>query len=221
MDHLNKQHGGERVILVSVAVQMLEDLDAEEFHLLAQSAGAEILQHLHAQRIKPDAKLFIGSGKAEEIAALAAEQEADLIIFDHALSPAQARNLEKIIGCRVVDRTELILDIFAQRARTYEGKLQVELAQLQHMSSRLIRSHGTLDSQKGGIGLRGPGETQLEMERRRTNDRITRLKNELKSLRRQRAQVIGEKIRNLISVCTMNLSSANAVGPLAVVTAAR
>ena len=112
MNHLNKQHSGDRVILVSVAVQMLDDLDAEEFHLLAQSAGAEILQHIHASRIKPDAKLFIGSGKAEEIAALVAELEAELVIFDHSLSPAQERNLERILKCRVIDRTGLILDIF-------------------------------------------------------------------------------------------------------------
>lgn len=203
MDHLNKQHGGERVILVSVAVQMLEDLDAEEFHLLAQSAGAEILQHLHAQRIKPDAKLFIGSGKAEEIAALAAEHEADLVIFDHALSPAQARNLEKIIGCRVVDRTELILDIFAQRARTYEGKLQVELAQLQHMSSRLIRSHGTLDSQKGGIGLRGPGETMLETDRRLLRIRMGQLKAKIDKVRQTRMQ--GRLARQKAAVPTVSL----------------
>jgi len=210
VDHLNKQHGGERVILVSVAVQMLEDLDAEEFHLLAQSAGAEILQHLHAQRIKPDAKLFIGSGKAEEIAALAAEQEADLVIFDHALSPAQARNLEKIIGCRVVDRTELILDIFAQRARTYEGKLQVELAQLQHMSSRLIRSHGTLDSQKGGIGLRGPGETMLETDRRLLRIRMGQLKAKIDKVRQTRMQ--GRLARQKAAVPTVSLVGYTNVG---------
>ena len=166
MPDYQQHQGGERVVLVSVSVQILEDLDAEEFHLLAKSAGAEVLQHVFAQRIKPDAKLFIGSGKADEIAALVAELEAELVIFDHALTPAQARNLEKIMKCRVVDRTELILDIFAQRARTYEGKLQVELAQLHHLSSRLIRSRGNLDSQKGGIGLRGPGETLLETDRR-------------------------------------------------------
>ncbi|MEG2264958.1 MAG: GTPase HflX, partial [Acinetobacter sp.] len=166
MEYLQQHRGKERVILVSVSVQMLDDLDAEEFRLLAQSADAEILEHIHAQRIKPDAKFFIGSGKAEEIAERVEELEANLVIFDHALTPAQARNLEQVIKCRVVDRTELILDIFAQRARTYEGKLQVELAQLQHLSSRLIRSRGNLDSQKGGIGLRGPGETLLETDRR-------------------------------------------------------
>ena len=126
MENLNQQQKvSERVILVSVAVQMLQDLDAEEFHLLAQSAGADIVQHIHAQRIKPDAKLFIGSGKAEEIAEVVQQFEAELVIFDHALTPAQARNLERITKCRVVDRTELILDIFAQRARTYVGKCAV------------------------------------------------------------------------------------------------
>ena len=126
MENFVPHQEGERVVLVSVQVQILEDLDAEEFQLLAESAGAEVVQHVYTQRSKPDAKLFIGSGKAEEIAALVQQHDANLVIFDHALSPAQARNLEKVMQCRVVDRTELILDIFAQRARTYEGKLQVE-----------------------------------------------------------------------------------------------
>lgn len=203
MDHFNKQHSGERVILVSVAVQMLEDLDAEEFRLLAHSAGAEILAHIHTQRTKPDAKLFIGSGKAEEIAAIVEEHEADLVIFDHALTPAQARNLENIIHCRVVDRTELILDIFAQRARTYEGKLQVELAQLQHMSSRLIRSRGTLDSQKGGIGLRGPGETMLETDRRLLRIRMGQLKARIDKVKQTRMQ--GRLARQKAAVPTVSL----------------
>ena len=132
MEYFERHQGGERAILVSVSVQMLDDLDAEEFRLLADSAGAEILQHITAQRIKPDPKLFIGSGKAEEIAELVKAEEVDLVVFDHSLSPAQERNLERIFQCRVVDRTGLILDIFAQRARTHEGKLQVELAQLKH-----------------------------------------------------------------------------------------
>ncbi|WP_374667392.1 ribosome rescue GTPase HflX [Acinetobacter sp.] len=202
MDQI-KQQSGERVILVSVAVQMLEDLDAEEFHLLAQSAGAEILAHIHAQRIRPDAKLFIGSGKAEEIAAIVQEHEADLAIFDHALTPAQARNLEKILHCRVVDRTELILDIFAQRARTYEGKLQVELAQLQHLSSRLIRSRGDLDSQKGGIGLRGPGETVLETDRRLLRIRMGQLKAKIDKVKQTRMQ--GRVARQKAAVPTVSL----------------
>ncbi|WP_287908267.1 ribosome rescue GTPase HflX [Acinetobacter sp.] len=203
MDQLKQQHGTEQVILVSVAVQMLEDLDAEEFNLLAQSAGANILQHVHASRIKPDAKLFIGSGKAEEIAALVQEYEAELVIFDHALTPAQARNLEQVMHCRVVDRTELILDIFAQRARTYEGKLQVELAQLQHLSSRLIRSRGNLDSQKGGIGLRGPGETVLETDRRLLRIRMGQLKAKIDKVKQTRMQ--GRIARQKAAVPTVSL----------------
>jgi GTP-binding protein HflX len=201
--NLKRHQGGERIILVSVSVQMLENLDAEEFNLLAQSAGAEILTHIHAQRVKPDAKLFIGSGKAEEIAELVAEYEADLVIFDHALTPAQARNLEYILKCRVVDRNELILDIFAQRARTFEGKLQVELAQLQHLSSRLIRSRGTLDSQKGGIGLRGPGETLLETDRRLLKIRMGQLKAKLDKVRQTRLQ--GRVARQKAAVPTVSL----------------
>lgn len=204
MENLNQQQKvSERVILVSVAVQMLQDLDAEEFHLLAQSAGADIVQHIHAQRIKPDAKLFIGSGKAEEIAEVVQQFEAELVIFDHALTPAQARNLERIMKCRVVDRTELILDIFAQRARTYEGKLQVELAQLQHMASRLIRSRGDLDSQKGGIGLRGPGETLLETDRRLLKLRMGQLKAKLEKVRQTRIQ--GRIARQKAAVPTVSL----------------
>ena len=152
MEYFERHQGGERAILVSVSVQMLDDLDAEEFRLLADSAGAEILQHITAQRIKPDPKLFIGSGKAEEIAELVKAEEVDLVVFDHSLSPAQERNLERIFQCRVVDRTGLILDIFAQRARTHEGKLQVELAQLKHLSSRLVRGWTHLERHKGGIG---------------------------------------------------------------------
>ena len=123
MEYFEQHRAKDRVILVSVTVQMLEDLDAEEFHLLASSAGAEILEHMHAQRLRPDPKYFIGSGKAEEIAEKVEALEADLVIFDHTLTPAQARNLERVVKCRVVDRTELILDIFALRARTYEGKI--------------------------------------------------------------------------------------------------
>lgn len=199
----SKQQSGERVILVSVSVQMLENLDAEEFHLLADSAGANILEHIHVQRIRPEAKLFIGTGKADEIAQIAQAHEADLVIFDHALTPAQARNLEKIMHCRVVDRTELILDIFAQRARTYEGKLQVELAQLQHLSSRLIRSRGDLDSQKGGIGLRGPGETVLETDRRLLRIRMGQLKAKIDKVKQTRMQ--GRVARQKAAVPTVSL----------------
>ena len=177
MEYIEQHQDSNRAILVSVSVQLLDDLDVEEFRLLAQSAGAEILEHITAQRIKPDPKLFIGSGKAEEIAELAKALEADLVIFDHALSPSQERNLERVMQCRVIDRTRLILDIFAQRARTHEGKLQVELAQLDYLSSRLVGSGISLDSQKGGIGLRGPGETQLETDRRLLRLRIGQLKD--------------------------------------------
>ena len=203
MIDLTEHQVGERVILVSVIVQMLNDLDADEFLLLAKSAGAEILEHIHAQRIRPDAKLFIGSGKAEEIAQRVEELDANLVIFDHALTPAQARNLERIMKCRVVDRTELILDIFAQRARTYEGRLQVELAQLQHLASRLIRSRGDLDSQKGGIGLRGPGETQLETDRRLLRLRIGQLKDKLEKVRQTRIQ--GRAARQKAAIPTVSL----------------
>lgn len=193
----------ERIILVSVAVQMLDDLDSAEFALLAKSAGAEVVEHIHVQRLRPDAKLFVGSGKAEEIAERVEALEAELVIFDHALTPAQARNLERVVQCRVVDRTELILDIFAQRARTFEGKLQVELAQLAHMSSRLVGGRLGLDGQKGGIGLRGPGETQLETDRRLLKVRMTQLKAKLDKVRQTRIQ--GRAARQKAAVPTVSL----------------
>ena len=189
MEFFERQQGGERAILVSVSVQLLDDLDAEEFRLLAQSAGAEILEHISVQRNKPDPKFFIGSGKVDEIAELVQQLEAELVIFDHSLSPAQERNLERILKCRVIDRTGLILDIFALRARTHEGKLQVELAQLKHLSTRLIRGFtGNLEQQKGGIGLRGPGESQLETDRRLIKVRITQLKDKLVKVQQTRLQ---------------------------------
>lgn len=203
MEYFERHQGGERAILVSVSVQMLDDLDAEEFRLLADSAGAEILQHITAQRIKPDPKLFIGSGKAEEIAELVKAEEVDLVVFDHSLSPAQERNLERIFQCRVVDRTGLILDIFAQRARTHEGKLQVELAQLKHLSSRLVRGWTHLERQKGGIGLRGPGESQLETDRRLLRIRMGQLQDQLEKVRQTRLQ--GRAARQKASVPTISL----------------
>jgi len=203
VEYFERHQGGERAILVSVSVQLLDDLDGEEFGLLAKSAGAEILQHITAQRIKPDPKLFIGSGKAEEIAELVKALEAELVIFDHSLSPAQERNLERILQCRVVDRTGLILDIFAQRARTHEGKLQVELAQLEHLSSRLVRGWTHLERQKGGIGLRGPGESQLETDRRLLRIRMGQLKDKLEKVRQTRMQ--GRAARQKASVPTVSL----------------
>ena len=203
MEYFERHQGGERALLVSVSVQLLDDLDAEEFRLLAQSAGAEIVEHITAQRIKPDPKLFIGSGKAEEIAERVKELEIDLVIFDHSLSPSQERNLERVIQCRVIDRTRLILDIFAQRARTHEGKLQVELAQLDYLSSRLVGSGISLDSQKGGIGLRGPGETQLETDRRLLRLRIGQLKDKLEKVRQTRMQ--GRSARQKAAIPTVSL----------------
>ncbi len=203
MEELQQAKQPEQIILVSVAVQMLENLDPDEFALLAKSAGAEIVEHLHVQRIKPEAKLFIGSGKAEEIAERVQALGAELVIFDHALTPAQARNLERIVQCRVVDRTELILDIFAQRARTFEGKLQVELAQLAHLSSRLVGGRLGLDGQKGGIGLRGPGETQLETDRRLLKIRMGQLKAKLDKVRQTRVQ--GRAARQKAAIPTVSL----------------
>lgn len=203
MEYFDRYQGGERAILVSVNVQLLDDIDTEEFRLLAKSAGADILEHLSAQRIKPDPKLFIGSGKAEEIADYVDSLEAELVIFDHALSPAQERNLEKIFKCRVIDRTGLILDIFAQRARTHEGKLQVELAQLEHLSTRLVRGWTHLERQKGGIGLRGPGESQLETDRRLLRIRMGQLKDKLEKVRQTRIQ--GRAARQKAAVPTVSL----------------
>ena len=204
MENFERHQGGERAILVSVSVQLLDDLDAEEFQLLAQSAGAEILEHLTVQRSRPDPKYFIGSGKVEEIAELARHLEAELVIFDQSLSPAQERNLERILKCRVIDRTGLILDIFALRARTHEGKLQVELAQLKHLSTRLIRGFtGNLEQQKGGIGLRGPGESQLETDRRLIRVRMTQLKDKLIKVQQTRLQ--GRAARQKAAIPTISL----------------
>jgi GTP-binding protein HflX len=158
-----------------------------ELSLLAKSAGADPVTTVIGKRASPDAAFFVGSGKADEIARSATECEADIIIFNHALSPAQQRNLERHLKIRVVDRTSLILDIFAQRAKSHEGKIQVELAQLQHLATRLIRGWTHLERQKGGIGLRGPGETQLETDRRLLGDRVKALRTKLDKLHRQRA----------------------------------
>jgi GTP-binding protein HflX len=157
----------------------------EELALLARSAGADPVTTITAKRSSPDAAYFVGSGKADEIAQSAADEGAEIVIFNHALSPAQQRNLEKRLNVRVLDRTSLILDIFAQRAQSHEGKLQVELAQLQHLATRLIRGWTHLERQKGGIGLRGPGETQLETDRRLIGERVKMLRTRLTKLRKQ------------------------------------
>jgi GTPase len=175
----------------------------DELRLLARSAGAEILGEVTGPRRAPDPALFAGSGKVDEIAALAASLGADIVIFNHDLSAAQQRNLERILTRRVIDRTALILDIFALRARSHEGKLQVELAQLQHLSTRLVRGWTHLERQKGGIGLRGPGEKQLETDRRLLGKRVALLKERLRQLGRQRA--VRRRARERSAVPTVSL----------------
>lgn len=168
----------------------------EELALLSQSAGAEPVSVITAKRSSPDAALFIGSGKADEVLEAVEEYNCDLVIFNHALSPAQQRNLERKLEINVVDRTSLILDIFAQRAKSHEGKVQVELAQLQHLATRLIRGWTHLERQKGGIGLRGPGETQLETDRRLIGERVRALRSRLEKLQRQRETQRRSRHRN-------------------------
>jgi GTPase len=178
---------GERAILVQLDLDegdFAERLD--EFKLLVTSAGADPLAVVSGHRRSPDPATFAGKGKVDEIATTARLHDSDLVVFNHELSPGQQRNLERILERRVVDRSSLILDIFAQRARSHEGKLQVELAQLQHLATRLVRGWTHLERQKGGIGLRGPGEKQLETDRRLLGQRVSMLKERLKQLERQR-----------------------------------
>lgn len=176
--------------------------DLQELQMLVSSAGVFSVSVITASRSAADARYFVGSGKAQEIAQAVTEHAADVVIFNHSLSPAQTRNLERLFQCRVIDRTTLILDIFAQRARSYEGKLQVELAQLKHMSSRLIRGFDN-ERQKGGIGLRGPGETQLETDRRLLRDRISALLQKLDKVGRQRET--GRKARQRAEIPVVSL----------------
>jgi GTP-binding protein HflX len=183
---LERPESGDRALLVEIDFgegSLAERLD--ELRALALSAGATVTGVITARRSKPDPALFAGSGKIAEIAARRVETDADIVIFDHSLSGAQQRNLEKALDCRVVDRVSLILDIFAQRARSSEGQLQVELAQLAHLSTRLVRGWTHLERQKGGIGLRGPGETQLETDRRLIGQRVKLLKDRLALVARQ------------------------------------
>ncbi|MCG7920339.1 MAG: GTPase HflX [Candidatus Thiodiazotropha lotti] len=195
---------GERAVLVHLDLNGISDPDEiAEFQDLARSAGAERVAFVSGSRRQPDPKYFVGRGKAEEIGHIVSSESADLVIFDHALSPSQERNLERAFGCRVVDRTGLILDIFSQRARSFEGKLQVELAQLQHLSTRLVRGWTHLERQKGGIGLRGPGETQLETDRRLLNQRISQIKKRLTRVNSQREQ--GRRGRERAEIPTVSL----------------
>lgn len=195
---------GEQAILVHVDFSdenSKEDL--AELQMLVSSAGVEILDIITTSRHAPQAKYFVGSGKAEEIANAVTLHQAQVIIFNHSLSPSQERNLEALCKCRVVDRTGLILDIFAQRARTHEGKLQVELAQLKHLSTRLVRGWTHLERQKGGIGLRGPGETQLETDRRLLRGRISNILRRLEKVTKQREQ--GRMSRKRADIPTLSL----------------
>ncbi len=184
---LERPDAGERAVVVQLDFgedDVAEQL--EEVRLLTESAGAVVCAEVYGRRQSPDAATYAGKGKVQEVAAEVAANTADLVIFNHALSPAQERNLERILQCRVIDRTSLILDIFAQRAKSSEGKLQVELAQLDHLATRLVRGWTHLERQKGGIGLRGPGETQLETDRRLLGKRVKMLKERLVKLGRQR-----------------------------------
>ena len=176
-----------RAALVGVDFGKIDFADSlNELSLLTQSAGAVPVITITGKRSSPDAAFYIGSGKVEEIAHAVADHRLDTVIFNHALSPAQQRNLERQLKVRIVDRTSLILDIFAQRAKSHEGKVQVELAQLQHLATRLVRGWTHLDREKGGIGLRGPGETQLETDRRLLGIRVKVLRQKLDKLHRQR-----------------------------------
>jgi GTP-binding protein HflX len=180
--------GGELAVLVQLDFGQGDTVERlDELKLLAASAGASTVAVVQGRRERPDAALFAGKGKVAEVADAIRDAGADIAIFNHELSAAQQRNLEKELGCRVVDRASLILDIFAQRAKSHDGKLQVELAQLQHLATRLVRGWSHLERQKGGIGLRGPGETQLETDRRLLGKRVKVLKDRLKQLERQRA----------------------------------
>ena len=195
---------GEQAVLVHIWFTQDRDVeDLQEFETLVSSSGVESLQVVTGSRKAPHPKYFVGEGKAAEIAEAVKATGASVVLFDHALSPAQERNLESLCQCRVVDRTGLILDIFAQRARTHEGKLQVELAQLRHLATRLVRGWTHLERQKGGIGLRGPGETQLETDRRLLRNRISLILSRLSRVEKQREQ--GRQARAKADVPTVSL----------------
>lgn len=195
---------GETAILVHINLDAeFQQEDPREFEELALSAGADPVAYITGTRKKPSPDHFVGSGKLQEIAAAITAHGAQLVLFNHQLSPSQERNLEKALNCRVLDRTGLILDIFAQRARSHEGKLQVELAQLQHLSTRLKRGWTHLDRQKGGIGLRGAGETQLELDQRIIGQRIKSINKSLQKVRAQREQ--GRRARQRAELPTVSL----------------
>lgn len=200
----DRYEAGEQAVLVHIYFSQDKDTeDLNEFESLVSSAGVEALQVVTGSRKAPHPKYFVDEGKAEEIADAVKASGASVVLFDHSLSPAQERNLERLCECRVIDRTGLILDIFAQRARTHEGKLQVELAQLRHIATRLVRGWTHLERQKGGIGLRGPGETQLETDRRLLRDRISLILRRLERVEKQREQ--GRRARTRADVPTVSL----------------
>jgi len=195
---------GERAVVVHIEFTVHDDSeDPGEFRELVTSAGVEPVASVTGSRKQPSPRLFVGTGKLEEIRDAVSASEADIVLFNHALSPSQERNIERELKCRVLDRTGVILDIFAQRARTHEGKLQVELAQLEHMSTRLVRGWTHLERQKGGIGLRGPGETQLETDRRLLRERIKSINKRLEKVRKQRNQ--GRRARKRADIPTVSL----------------
>ncbi len=202
--------GGERVILVAVDFGDPDFSESvAELRLLASGAGLAMLGEVQGKRSRPDAALFVGSGKADEIAALVAATDAEVVIFNHELSPAQERNLERRVHCRVIDRVSLILDIFARRAQSAEGKLQVELAQLQHLSTRLVRGWTHLERQRGGVGMRGPGEKQLETDRRLIGVRVKALRERLAKLGKQRrTQRRSRSRQHVLSVALVGYTNA-------------
>lgn len=207
---IERHAGGERVILVALDFGTPDFAESvAELRLLAAGAGLDTQGEVQGKRSRPDAALFVGSGKADEIAALVAATEADVVIFNHELSPAQERNLERRLHCRVIDRVSLILDIFAHRANSAEGKLQVELAQLQHLSTRLVRGWTHLERQRGGVGMRGPGEKQLETDRRLIGTRVKALRERLAKLGRQRRTQRRSRARqNVLSVALVGYTNA-------------
>lgn len=185
---LERPGSGTEAVLVALDLGEPDYAESlEELHLLARSGGVDVRAVVKGRRDRPDPALYAGKGKVEEIGRIQQETGASVVIFNHALSPIQERNLERQLSCRVIDRTSLILDIFAQRARSHEGKLQVELAQLEHLSTRLVRGWTHLERQRGGIGMRGPGETQLETDRRLLGKRVKVLKEKLAKVRAQHA----------------------------------
>ena len=200
----DRPRNGEKALLVftNFATQLTQE-EIDEFSELAKSAGADPVATVSSARKTPDPRYLIGETKAEEIKQRIAESKADVVLVDYTLTPSQERNLEKFLECRVLDRTGLILDIFAQRAQTHEGRLQVELAQLKHLSTRLVRGWTHLERQKGGIGLRGPGETQLETDRRLIGIRIKQLKKRLEKVHKRREQ--GRRSRQKAHVPTVSI----------------